>query len=397
MGKLDKLKPAYRALIVADIHMSNKLSYSRPTDGGRGMTDRLLDQQRLFERMYKEAIEKQANAIFILGDLFDKPTVDAVTLQAVVSSIMASPVPIFLLPGNHDANSVRGGRFTVEAFSHMGIPACGTKVTVIGNNEGEPVPLQVITDSGKKKGRLRLWSIAFKPLDDTLRDLNRIQELLDKEDFNVLLLHASVTGSENLGWKCDDGLDPDETCEGFDQVLAGHFHTSQRFGNCGLYLGAPMHHNFGDAGREAGFWYFEWKGTSCLMEFIPGGSPSFHTFEEIERPNKEDGIKSGDYVRYEIEATHSEWIKIKAAVKEQCEVLTALGIHTNYKHKPISQHESRLSGDGDFEKSAKMDMETAIEKYTAAVGVVTEGLNSKRLKKMGREILTEARIEDGLA
>jgi len=387
---------SFKIIAVADVHMSNKLSYAKPMPEKRGLTDRLEDQMNLWERVYAAALRRKVDALFVLGDLFDRPTVDAVTLTYTTSAIMNSPVPVYILPGNHDANSIRGGRFTVEAFSHMGKPKCHDPVTVIGeavDGQGDIDTLQVAIGKGRHRQMLEFWPIGFRPVAETKAALARFREKLDSDNYNVLLLHNSILGSEHLGWQCDDGLEPDDVCQGFDQVLAGHFHLNQYFGDNGMYLGAPMHHHFGDAGRDAGFWYIEWPGRDKEpnMEFIRGGAPQFHIYDSLKEPASP---QNGDYVRFEIEATHPEWVKKKPAAQALCDKLIAQGIHASFKHKPIAQHEARL-GEKNIKKAAAMSMDKAIDKYVKATGVVTSGLDLKRLRKMGRDILGTARGANG--
>jgi len=390
---------SFKIIAVADIHMSNKLSYAQPLPNQRGLTDRLADQMHLWERMYAAALRNKVDALFVLGDLFDRPTVDAVTLTYTTAAVMNSPVPVYILPGNHDANSIRGGRFTVEAFSHMGKPKCHEPVEVIGeavDGKEDIDVLQIAVGKGQSRRQLEFWPIGFRPVAETKAVLQRFRKKLDKNNYNVLLLHNSILGAEHLGWECDDGLEPDEVCQGFDQVLAGHFHLKQNFGDIGMYLGAPMHHHFGDAGRPAGFWVIEWPGgdKEPVMQFIDGGAPEFHVFESLKKPSKQCGVKSGDYVRYEIEVTHPEWIKRKPVAQAICDALKAEGIHASFKQKPIAQHEARL-GEKDIKKAAAMSMEKAIGKYVKATGVVTSSLDLKRLREMGREILESARGTHG--
>src|ERR1041384_6049884 len=110
------LKP-FRALFIPDIHMSNHLPQAVLAEDG--VTDRLEDQVALWDRVKQTTVEWEVDAVFVLGDLFDKSLVDAVTLTVTVDCIVSVPVDIYILPGNHDAVSTEGGRFTVEAFAKM--------------------------------------------------------------------------------------------------------------------------------------------------------------------------------------------------------------------------------------------------------------------------------------
>jgi len=373
---------SFKILAVADVHMSNKLPYAKPT--ANGLTDRLEDQMALWEQIRKVAKEEEVMAVFVLGDLFDKSLVDAVTLTATVQAIVGLGVDVYILPGNHDANSIRGGRFTVEAFGAMNRPG----IHVIGENPGQHVEIEI------KKGNWNLWPVAFKPVEEMREEIKAIQKKLDARKYHALLLHGSVLDSKHLGWICDDGLDPKEICDGFEAVLAGHFHDPQTFGLNGRYLGAPMHHNFGDAGREAGFWIVDFQeGGMLSYDFHPSNAPRFHVCSSLKEHH--DAV-SGDYLRFQLEATHARWAKIKPKAQAHCEALKAKGIKADFKHKPVYHHESRLAKSS-IGKKETVSMEEALGEYIEASGVVTTGLDEKRLKEMGTEILGRARVERGIA
>lgn len=365
------------------MHMSNKLPYAQPGAGDQGITDRLQDQMNVWDHMYNVAKDRNVDAIFVLGDLFDRSLVDAITLTCATEVIMRSPAPIYLLPGNHDANSIRGGRFTVEAFGRVGKTMYDDPIQVIGHqNTPHLVPIH--------RTKLVFWSIGFRPLEETRVALARFRADLEPDCFNVLLLHNSILGAKNLGWVCDDGLDPDEVCADFDQVISGHFHLHQMFGDNGMYLGAPMHHHFGDAGNVSGFWIAEFTGKDVNFDFISSKAPRFHVFDEAVKWTKKLRVKKGDYARFEIAATHPEWIKQKPAVQALCSSWEEKGIHASFHHKPISQHELRIGGDD--EGGVAVSMDKAISSYVDATSVVTTGLDLTKLKRIGRDFLATAKV-----
>ena len=370
------MKWSYKVLAIADFHMSNRLPYARPTK--RDQTDRLEDQLALWDQVKQVAIAEEIETILVLGDLFDKSLIDAVTLTHTVSAIIGLGTEVLILPGNHDANSIRGGRFTVEAFGAMG----HDRIQVIGEQSGQRVEV----------GQLVFHPVAFKPSLAAMEEIRFIQAGLDSSRYNVLLLHASILGARHMGWECDDGLDPDAVCSGFDLVLAGHFHAHQLFGSCGMYLGAPMHHHYGDVGRSAGFWLFEFGRKGLRNKtFIESNAPKFHLCKSL-KENHDAG--PGDYLRYELEATHARWAKIKPKAQAHCEALRATGVKADFKHKPVYHHESRLVAASGI--SIGLSMESALVEYTKASGVKTAGLDSKRLKTMGLDALALARTFHGV-
>jgi DNA repair exonuclease SbcCD nuclease subunit len=362
----------YRTIVTADLHISNRLPHSKPI--GDGVTDRLQDAISLVKRINAKAKKCGAESTFILGDTFDRSLVDAVTLTHTTRAIVGTKVPMYILPGNHDANNIRGGRFVVEAFGAI-----------------EHNLVRYLDKVVSPRSWLNFIPIPFTTVAEAEDRIREVKKKIDKKVTNVLLFHNSVLGCDHLEWTCDDGLDAKLLTTGFDYALGGHFHEHQIFGkkNNGMYVGAPMHHNFGDRGRRAGYWVIDFhKNGKMECEFVEGGAPKFHVTEVLKR---DEEWNLGDYVRVEVEATHHDWTEVKPKVKAFCDSIE--GINMSYKHKPIYHHKKRLSGAS--KKTESVTIDGAMEEYIGSPGVVTGALKKKRLKKIGREILQEARTEHG--
>lgn len=368
-----------KALVSSDLHLSNKLPHARPSANGR--TDRFDDQLALLEQMSQIAEERKVDIALLLGDIFDQSLVDAVTLTHSVAGVVKFPCPVYILPGNHDAVNIRGGRFTVEAFGAMG----RDHIHYIG----APEPLAF--------GNVVFWPCAYAPAADTKATLAAMRARLDKSKTNVLLFHNSVLGCKHIGWTCDDGLEPEEVCEGFDWVLSGHFHDTQRFGpdGIGMYMGAPMHHHFGDVGRPAGFWVFNFndkiKGKRS-EEWIESNAPKFHTFDRLDA---KVSVNTGDYVRFKVSATSADWAAVLPQAKALVSALSMKGIRADFKHDPIYHHEARMRMPSAKAGKAKMTLDRAIADYVGMDGVVVGGLDPERLKAIGREALAAVRSRHG--
>ncbi len=377
----------YRVLFISDVHMSNSLPHALP--GEDGITNRLRDQIKLWDGVVKR-IEKgqsdprrQIDHVAILGDLFDKSHPSPVTLAETVRCVVNIPCPVAILAGNHDAEQATGGRFNVEVFDAMG------QRDIIYLRAGEPWNV---------KQWLHFHPVPFCPSEVAMEQIGATRTVIREhghpDDQHVLLLHHSIVGCEHLGWTCDDGLDAELICEDFDAVISGHFHQTQRFGPDlqGLYLGSPMHHDYGDVEREASYWVFTFrKGKDVHERMVDPGLPKFHkivvkdgiwpTWEPEERP------AGGDYLRAEVHATHAEWIALKPQISEECVRLRdSDGIHATFKHKPIYQHAVRLEASS---KSSKKTMEDHVRGYVKSA--TTGDLDPKALLALGKSILREAR------
>jgi hypothetical protein len=375
------MSKAYTILAISDIHMSNKLPYALPTTNG--LTDRLEDQIKLWEHVKATCVaHPEVKAVYVLGDLFDKALVDPVTLTVTVACIVALPVPVYILPGNHDSNSVRGGRFIVEAFGAMDKPHVHSLVT------GVPV---------RPTSWLTLWPMAFAPVEPSMEALAAIRAKMG-DGLNVLLAHHSIMGCKHMNWTCDDGMDPGELCEGFHAVFTGHFHDHQRFGPelQGMYLGAPMHHKYDDAGRGAQYWLVKFieDAPAPRVKPIDPGLPRFHLIDAPDGAVPEDA-KPGDFVRWRVRATADDWARLAGPLMELVAAANAAGFRADYRYKPIPTTAVRLAGSEVAEPGMELDglkpapLEDQIAAYVGHVA--PSGADAEMLVRLGREILGEAR------
>lgn len=354
--------------------MNNKLLLSKVVENG--VTDRLMDQLSIFDHLYEVATEESVDDIFIVGDVFDRSLVDAVTLTHTVEAISKTPVMMNIIAGNHDAASMKGGRFTVEAFGAM-------------KNKN----VRLLHGEYKPKKWLKFVSIPFMPVDDTNEVIKKYGTVKNADAVNVLLFHNSVLGCDHLEWTCDDGLDPDDMLDRFDYAIGGHFHEHQTFGRdgAGMYCGAPMHHNFGDAGRKAGFWLASFTKKGMKKKFIPSRCPKFHVIESTDKKTRQ--FRAGDYVRLEVKCTNAEWTEIGPEYLEYCESMENVNAHV--KHKPVYHHKKRLAVADSNKAGVKLSLEKAITEYIGSGDVVLDGLKPDILKKIGHQVLSKVRAEHG--
>lgn len=362
----------YRALHVSDIHMSNGLPHAKIVRDG--VTDRMLDQQALWNRIFDTAREHKCEAIFVQGDLFDNSKLDPITLMESLRALALAPVDIYFIGGNHDGVNTRGERFSVEALDVM-----------------DRFHYMETGEVFRPRDWLSFWPLEFATLPKNRKSISDMK--LRRRDTNVLLMHNSIVGCTHVGWTCDDGLSAAEVCRGFDHVLSGHFHDPQEFGKNGRFLGAPMHHHYGDVGRRAGYWVMEWTPDGERKEtFFDGGCPKFHNLDWDDIDGDGDipiVVNKGDYVWLRVRCTSAEMTKLKTAVIGYCEVMSEAGLRMKWTHDPVYHHTRRLAADDDVQGA--MTPEAMVDAYVDAVEVNTTGLDLKELKSLGRDILREVR------
>lgn len=361
----------YKALFTADWQLCNSLPHALP--GERGVTDRLLDQVGVVRQIRHIAKKEKVNGIWVLGDIYEKRLLDAITLLYGVQLIyeLAEAAPVFLLPGNHDAHSTTSGRFLLEMFQAVN----NKNITYLDGN-------RILS-----LGNADFFSLPWCPAGEAGHRIEQRRKSQKDDAINVLLLHHSVNGCNDGGWICDDGLEPDTLCEGWDLVFAGHFHDRQEFGDCGEYVGAPMQHNFGDAGAaQRGVRLVEFGKGGVHKSFCPIKAPRFHSTQWTVSGIQMKGWSVGDYVRVDVPATHAEWKAKRPEVEAQVEKLRTMGFKVlDPKHVPLQQVEERLP------VGPKVTDEEVVAKYLDLAN--TEGLDRQLLMDLGLSVLQE--VSDG--
>lgn len=112
------------------------------------------------------------------------------------------------------------------------------------------------------------------------------QPKVDDESMHIAIYHGMILGSKyQNGMTADHGWNASILNSGkYDLVICGDNHMHQKLPQIdktpAWYVGAPMQHNWGDAGAKRGFMYFEWsKRTGLEYEFIEAKYPKFMKLE----------------------------------------------------------------------------------------------------------------------
>ena len=78
------------------------------------------ERLRAVERLVALALELEVDAVLVAGDVFERQDVDENVLMGVIEQLnLLAPVPVALLPGNHDPYVV-GGVWTRSAWAGLG-------------------------------------------------------------------------------------------------------------------------------------------------------------------------------------------------------------------------------------------------------------------------------------
>jgi DNA repair exonuclease SbcCD nuclease subunit len=370
---------AAKILLTADWQLCNSLPHAKAVEHGE--TDRLLDQKAVINRIMEIAVEEEVMAMIVLGDLFERRLLDAVTLRFGVEALLhiATIAPLYVLPGNHDAHSLSGERFTPEFLDEL-----NSRITFLYEGVYE-IP----------GCHARFFALPWCSTKTAVEKVKSLREkATDYEDgvTKVLLLHHPIAGcrtSENYVCPAQDGLAPDAICDGWDLVAAGHFHDMQTFGakNNGLYVGAPMQHDFRDANRteERGVVIATFDGAVPKIKHVPIQSPRFYALRWSQITNhafKASMLSRGDRVRVGVEATSTNWATEGAQAEMWAKPLREQGVHVSVFHIPIIEAQQRL------EVGDRLSTDQVLLDYVNSVD--TGGLDKTRLLEIGRALLKEA-------
>jgi len=182
------------------------------------------------EQIAEVGKRNQVDILTICGDLFDKD-VDAENLRPKIREIFSNiPFKVLIIPGNHDADSYKGGMYF-----------------------GEDV--FILTGSPFEYGDVRIIGMPFEPIQgqNLLGKIRALKEALTPDKKNVLLCHGELLDVFFSG--ADFGAEGEERYMPFklsyfeglniDYVLAGHFHSrfdvwQLKDGGYFAYSGSPV-------------------------------------------------------------------------------------------------------------------------------------------------------------
>jgi DNA repair exonuclease SbcCD nuclease subunit len=365
----------YRAIFLADLHVSNSLPYAHRLDQKSPVTDRLVDTLKVLDEAARYAVENEIGEVYVVGDLLDRRLLDAVTLKAAKEKLVEVLIDeyglnVTLVPGNHEAYDAGGSAYTLEAFANLR----PDRLRVWG-----PEMATVLTDSA------RIVGLPYKPEDETRKSLDG---LADRE-VTVVLLHQSLAGGRVGDWVCPEGLS-EEDLAGFRFTIAGHFHSKQTLpSEKAMYLGAPMQHNFGDAGDERGFWDVKIGTKRVQTTFVESRAPRFHIVRWGQKSDKPLPAKSGDYVQIDVSGTAAQ---LKTKLPEATEFGELLKTHHGVrlvKVRPllVAEKKARLQL-VDVESGKRITWPAVVEGYLD--GCDLAGLERRRLEELARAALAEA-------
>ncbi len=208
-----------RLLQIADLHLGRPFAWLPP----ERREARRRDQQAALEQVVRHAIERDAHAILVPGDLFDGVPVDTGALAfAVRAFAVPGCPPVFIAPGNHDPASNDNAAWNPRLLHARGThwPA---NVHVFDEPRWSMEPLPAVPG-------VRIWGRAFLSSSGTMdRPLagSALEGVVTPEAgaLDVAVFHGSREGRCPPAQKITAPFsDAEVAASPFHYHAAGHYH-----------------------------------------------------------------------------------------------------------------------------------------------------------------------------
>lgn len=232
--------PSVRFVHTSDWQLGMTRWFLKEGDGeaqARFSADRLAAVRRLGE----VAKERGAEFIVVAGDVFESNTLPERDFQRAIDTIRSLPVPVYLLPGNHDA---------LDATSVYRRPVFDEVEKDGVHVLRDTVPVQVRPGVEIVGAPLTNRAMETDVLGEVLRELEPISGV------RVAVAHGQVTG---FGAETGATLSVNDVAEAVDKrkvhyVAVGDSHSTQQLDGAGRmwFSGAPETTDYDDKERDSG-------------------------------------------------------------------------------------------------------------------------------------------------
>lgn len=278
-----------RFLIASDLQMGAHPDY------GRSPGDRLADMEAVWEAILGVAVDQNASAVLLGGDVFQYRRPQPAELMAfqrpLLRFLAEHDVPVLAINGNHDVES-SSLPSALELFEPVMDVHTEPGVWTPSGNLFTPGEVAVCTLPWVPMSRLRermngaqvddVSAAAAQLLIDIAAELRaRV------EGPAILLAHWHVDTALAMSGKTAGELFREPLlCEadlerlGFDAVAVGHNHRSQMIGSGIFHVGSPQPIDFGEAESAHGVWILDFDvDPDQMLTFVPIESRPFVTYD----------------------------------------------------------------------------------------------------------------------
>lgn len=348
-------------VLFADLHCHPYKPYADIDD--TGMNSRVKDAVACLEQITRYCEKNKPDLVLFAGDMFHtrgKLSVQAYNAVHNVLEELGQHTKLVMIHGNHDQVDRGGADNSLEGLRHVCTVPLYTGWHRVGANNR-------IYD---------IFCIPYSVDDSAVRTLIRDRPVAHRKiaDTALLLGHVGIQGAK-LGADFvfpspyDLTLD-DLNLPEFDAAFLGHYHMHQQLApNC-WYIGAPMHHTWGDKGQRRGFMTYDVN--TKMASHIELEFPQF-----VEIPTGQFNAPVGSYVKMQ------DTVSWAADVCE--EVRTKHGWRS-FEVVPVPSSAPKSHGPR-LPVSVGMSMSDVLVKYVRSGLVTDPNLDEDYLLQLGQELL----------
>lgn len=218
------------SIIVGDAHLGKGISIGKPAIGG-ALNSRVADQFSLLEWVLSQALERNASAIFLTGDVCEEVKPDYIIMSLFIQWLKkceVAGIEVHIVAGNHDIK--RSGSYYNSALDII-------QSAEIPNTH---IHKQINT---VYHGTCGFTLLPFRDrrslnTDSAKTALEHLRKILVCESTEipltyrkVLIGHMALEGSIHVGDEIDDTSNelmcPPDMFSGYDYVWMGHVHKPQ--------------------------------------------------------------------------------------------------------------------------------------------------------------------------
>jgi DNA repair exonuclease SbcCD nuclease subunit len=241
-----------KILFFSDLHAHNYQDFSSYSEG---TSSRLDDAMGTVLLIADDAARRKVDYIMFGGDIYHlKNFVDSQVLRYTFEMFkqLAEVAPVYMCAGNHDYKSWDKDPVLVEMASGL-----------LGDIHME--------ERTELKEGWRLFTFNYRRKVD---ELNAILDHWNPVPKSIGLFHQDVIGAKYGGITVMRGLDSGQLARLFTVSFIGHYHKPQVYLPNVISIGAPLAHNFGDAGEKHGWWILDTEHVTA--EFVENNiAPEF--------------------------------------------------------------------------------------------------------------------------
>lgn len=259
-----------KILIYSDVHFSQDSSIVRSI--GEKYSTRLEYLIKSLNWVEELSYKKGCNAIFNLGDTFDKPTLNAMEITALQEVKWNINVPHYVLVGNHDSNINSLEYSSSKSLEKVVNFKILDKLYQVNGQDVTFLFLPYITEENRK------------PLKDYLS--NDIKKKV------VILSHNDIKGFQFGKFKSPEGFDIQDIENNCDLYLNGHLHTPSFLTKKIVNIGNLCGQNFSEDNFKTrhGAWVLD----TDTLELIFYENPYALNFYKIEINKQNPSLSSYD-------------------------------------------------------------------------------------------------------